>query len=254
MRRIANYISIMVLMLLAACNATEPKGEFEHKSYSIAYLRSMCSERSVAIKDDINIRGRVIANDKLGELRRGIVIADETGGIELKVDCNDIDLRLPLYSEVELRCTGLHVGREGLKCVLGAAPTQEYVVDRVSDEELDNVIAMRAIASTPPRAERRRICELTAYDILSYIRIDSIQFISEEQGLCWCKRDDSGALTTTTRHLTDSHDTLRVVVDKGAIYANEELPYGEFFAMGVLDYHDGDMALRIMNHQVIPYK
>ena len=254
MRRIANHISLLLCLAFCACTATEPTGNFEGESVSIAYLWSLCDDRSVAIKEDLRSRGFVVANDKLGELHRSIVVADDTGGIEIKIDCDDTDLYFPLYSEVDVYCSGLHIGREGLKSVLGTPPTAEYVVDRIPESEMHNIIDVRHTATTPPRAIRRKISELSSYDMLNYIRIDSVRFVDEELGERWVMLDDEGKTQTTIHHITDGTDFARIVVDKGVIYGIEELPGGELFCIGILDYYDGDLALRIINHQVITYE
>jgi hypothetical protein len=254
MRRIANHISLLLCLVFCACTATEPTGNFDGHNVSIAYLWSLCDDRSVAIKDDLRIQGFVVANNKLGELHRSIVVADETGGIEIKIDCDDTDLHFPLYSEVDVRCSGLHIGREGLKSVLGTPPTAEYVVDRIAESQMHNIIDVRHTAIAPPRAIRRKISELSSYDMLNYIRIDSVRFADEELGKRWVAYGDDGKPQTTIHHITDGTHFARVVVDKGVIYGIEELPSGEFFCIGILDYHDGDLALRITNHQVITYE
>jgi hypothetical protein len=142
MRRTAHYISLILCLLLASA-CSKDSSQNNPQRVSIAYLWSLCSERSVAIKSDIYIEGHVVANDKLGEKHKSIVIADNTGGIELKIEDEKINSYIPLFSHVELRCSGLHVGREGGKTVVGAPPTSEHVVDRITPDNIFWISAFR---------------------------------------------------------------------------------------------------------------
>ena len=252
MARIALHISLILSLLLslASCTTegiTSPRGEV-----SIAYLWSLCSERSTAIKKDLYIVGHVVANDKLGEKNKAIVIDDGSGGIELKIEGEDINSVAPLFSHVMLRCSGLNIGREGGKTVIGGAPTQDYVVDRIDKDNLLRYLTLLDNQNIIPEGERLTIKELDTRKMLRYVTLDNMLAIEEELGMTWCdiEQQSTEQYRTTVRHFHDHSDTLRVVVDGACHYANEKLPTHPCSLHGIVDWHDGDIALRISSHQV----
>lgn len=218
---------------------------------SVAYLWSLTSERSVTIKNDIYIVGYVVANDKLGELNNAIVIDDGSGGIELKVEGEEINAVVPLFSRVMLRCSGLNIGREGAKTVIGRAPTAEYVVDRIDRDDILNYLTLLDNQDTALVGERVTIEQANTDKMLRYVAISNLLPIKEEQGLTWCDSEQSSEEhRTSVRHFHDLSDTLRVVVDGACYYASERLPKQTCTLRGIVDWHDGDIALRISAHQV----
>ena len=74
----------VLLTLPAGCDrATQPEFTVRppEPQNSVAYLKSLCDGKSsVAIAQDITIRGFVTANDLYGEFHRTIVVEDASGG------------------------------------------------------------------------------------------------------------------------------------------------------------------------------
>ena len=83
-------ILLILLTLPAGCDrATQP--EFTvcppEPQNSVAYLKSLCDGKSsVAVTQDIIIRGFVTANDLYGEFYRTIVVEDASGGIAIAAE------------------------------------------------------------------------------------------------------------------------------------------------------------------------
>jgi hypothetical protein len=208
----------------------------------------------VAIKEDITISGTVVANDKYDEITHRIVVADNSGGIEIAIDSENIDVIFPLFSNVDVSVSGLYIGRQGGKCVLGKKPTGEYAVDRIKERELELYIRPNKDIATL-EATKMRIADIGTEHMLHYIYLNDVRFIDEESGLSWCDCDKFGQRINTIRHLTDGVDTLRVICSKECTYAASELPHGERICYGIVDYAEGDIALRITNNYIIkrPY-
>ena len=72
-------------LLLAGCDkATEPgfAETPEASQHTVAYLKSLCDGRaSIAVTQDVTIRGFITANDLFGEFDRTIVVEEASGGI-----------------------------------------------------------------------------------------------------------------------------------------------------------------------------
>lgn len=243
MRAIATIIS---LLCLVGCYS-EPYKTHETGLVSIAYLWSLSSGYSTPIRHDLWIEGCVVANDKMGETSHCFVLYDGTAGIEIKVDANNVDMLVPLHSHLRIDCVGLSIGREGGKCVLGTKPESHYVVDRIPTEELYSYVTILDNSNHVETPRQRSIGEITVMDMLTWVTVEGVRFI--DNGCSeWCYTDTLQRPQTTIHLITDQRDTMRVVVSKSVVYAPEPLPHGEHDLQGIVDWHDGDIALRVINH------
>ena len=250
MRRIALLCSLIITIV--GCSDNLPD-DYISGYVSVSYLRSCLRQSTTLITDDIYLSGVIIANDKYGELTKTVVVSDDSGGVAIDLDIEDIEARYPLFSSVRVRCSGLWLGSVGAKLVLGAEPTGEYIVDRIAEDRVYNHLFVTTINGTPaPR--RKSISELEYSDVMSMVIVDNLTPIAEEHGLRWTDIDlQSGRAVTAVRHLTDGQDTLRVVTTKDCQYAKESIPTLPMRLYGVLDWYGGDMALRVINHGIVIY-
>ena len=246
MPRIALFISCLLLL---GCTADS---HLRSRKVSIAYLWSLSSDRSVAVREDCYVEGRVVLTDKFGEVQRLAVIADASGCIELKVDSRNVERLLPVDAIVRVRCSGLYVGREGRKVVLGAPPTSEYVVNRIAEAELYNYVEVVDMWDTSDYAVRMALGDVGAEDVMRYVDIDGVWFVGADEGVRWCDCDAEGNYTESLRRLTDGRDTLRVVVGAAAEYAADVLPRGTLRCRGVVEWYQDSVALRIAHRHATP--
>lgn len=245
----------LLISLLFACVACSDNGEQTSSvegNISIAYLRSMADARSQRIKSDVWIEGCVVLNDKLGESYKSFVLYDGTAGVEVKVDLEDVDRVVPLYSGVRIRCEGLHIGREGERCVLGAEPTAEYVVDRIAESEMLNRLTICDEGDLRQRAQMKSIAEIGYSDMLAYVSIEGVRIVSEERSMLWCDANADDALSDSSlRHFTDGRDTLAVATLNRCYYATEPILDGEVTLTGVVDSYRGDLVLRLGDYKIL---
>jgi hypothetical protein len=238
---------ISALIFAVGCS-TEQRAVGE-REVSIAYLGTLVHYEAVLLKDDISISGRVVATDKMGEIANAVVIADETAGVALQVETSNSDIALPLYSKATVHCSGLYLAREGQRLVIGNRPTAEYSVDRLTDSDIALHTTIDTLLTTPPSALLRTIPDITSSDMLRYVLIDDVEFV--EQGKAWFDCDSLGSPLPSLRHITDGRDTLTVVVNDATIYGAEPLPSGTLNCYGIIDSHEGELVLRIINKQAI---
>lgn len=246
MLRIALFISCL---LLVGCTTDSHQ---RSRKVSIAYLWSLSSDRSVAVREDCYIEGRVVLTDKFSEVQRVSVIADASGCIELKVDSRNVERLLPVDALVRVRCSGLCVGREGRKVVLGAPPTSEYVVDRIAETQIYNYAEVVDMWDTSDYAVRMALGDICADDVMRYVDIDGVSFVGADEGIRWCDCDADGEFTESLRRLTDGVDTLRVVVGAATEYAADILPRGTLRCRGIVEWYRDSVALRIAHRHVTP--
>ena len=248
MRVIALIISM--LLACAACSSGSGHSGGVEGDVSIAYLRSMADARSQRIKSDIWIEGIVVLNDKLGESYKSFVVYDGTAGVEVKVDLEDVDRALPLYSGVRIRCEGLHVGREGERCVLGAEPTAEYVVDRIAENEVLNRMTINISGDSRERARTVAIADIGVGDLMDYVRIDGVWLVDEERGTAWCDAVSGSDFESSLRHFTDGVDILKVATLNGCDYATEPIDDGVVTLIGVVDSYRGELVVRLSDKKI----
>ena len=90
------YALISLLVVLLGCVAEEHP-QSEDRVTDIAYLWSLVKRGSQPVTEDITIRGTVVATDKLDEVSHCIVVADDSGGIEIAIDAESINPLIPLH-------------------------------------------------------------------------------------------------------------------------------------------------------------
>lgn len=246
MRRIALFISLISLSL--GCSDGEEMGG----AYSsIASLWHYVGQGTVLITDDIYICGSVVANDAYGELSSAIVVADASGGVMIELDMEGISDHYPLYSVVQVSCSGLWLGSVGPKLILGAEPTEKYVVDRMPAQMALNRVVPLAKNNDTPTIRHRTIAELEYRDVLSCVELEGLSLVESEHGLLWIDRDTlTNRPIPTLRHFAQGADTLRVVTNAECHYATEAISLSPLTVVGVLDWLDNDIALRVSGHQI----
>ena len=249
MRVIVRVISLVVATLLVSCGAEVESGM--RGEVSVVYLWSMLSDNSVLMTNDISIRGYVVANDRLSELTKSFVVADATGGVAVKVDTRCVDDIVPLYSEVVLYLSSLYLGREGARVVVGTAPTGQYTVDRIAEEEVLNRVKIISVGDTPPLAEPTMLCDISYDDIYKYVLLEGIWPVDVEQELRWCDIDaETGMYINTVRYFADGTDTIGIVTSGDCVYCGERIPKTKVRLAGIVDVFGSEVVFRITNHQV----
>ncbi len=124
--RPARLVLSVLLALSAGCDrATEPQFTVcpPESQHSVAYLKSLCDGKSsVAITQEITIRGFVTANDLYGEFYRTIVVEDTSGGIAIAAEGAPLADLFPFGIVANVRCNGLTLCDYGGKIRLGTTP------------------------------------------------------------------------------------------------------------------------------------
>lgn len=237
---------VTTLCLLSSCSNDVARGEV----HSIAYLKGLCRGTSCNIVEDVTIRGIVVANDWMGECYKSIIVADDSGGMEVAIDSYAIYELIPVYSEVEIFCNGLALSRVGGKLRLGLPSSEERYVENIPAAMVGRYI--RIVGERLRDYTPRRIDELCANDICTPVLIEQLRMAEGGGVLPWCDRDETGEFVTTTRTAIDaSGQTIEVRTPAGAIYAGEKTPEGTFSLGGVPDYTGEKIFMRITNHCII---
>lgn len=254
MRRIASLLTNILLLCAVGCSDAT-SGEYNDRpkgTVSIAHLKTMAKSASTAIVDDISVEGYVVANDLFGEYYKSIVISDTSGGIEVSVDLRRTATEFPISARVVIHCSGLAIGSNAGRLVLGAQPEAEYTIDRIPAADISRYISVdtnnpREIEPTP-----LSIAELTAAHIGNYVVIKGLNF-GDQAGKAWCERDSlTGKHTTTQRTAYDSEGReIGIRIISTCNYRDEVIPAGTGDLYGVVECYNGEYSLRIVNHGIM---
>lgn len=246
--RCGTLVRIEALQLRPDDGEPAPETWSGYHTFADASGRTLCTKASVTLTRDIRLRCVVTANDHYGEFDRTLVVADASGGIEVAVDAADLYRDYPLGANLTLYCNGLALGDYGGKIQLGAPPRGDYAVDRIPARELSRYLRCNDSGTLQRDFVRRSISEISLRDVDTYVRFDQVRFTT--QGT-WCDIDPlSGKRLTTERTIVDSTGaTFRVRTLGSAHYAGEPLPKGKGSLCGIVDYFNGEYALRVTNYE-----
>lgn len=264
MRRIANqYLNLLGLLFVSfaisfcgGCRDEAPSAWHDEPDLSgritIAHLKTLSTALSTPILSDIVIEGYIVANDLYGEYRKSIILCDDSGGIEISVDCDNTAVRFPLSAHVVVQCNSLALGDYGGMLILGAQPSGEFLVDRIAEYDIERYFTIDK--QNPRQIEPATItlAELSPRHINNFILLEDVTF-GEQAGLSWCERDaETGEFITTERTLWDRNGdsvTLRMLGE--CSYASEVIPadYGMIAAM--VEYFNDRYVLRIINRNIL---
>lgn len=242
---------ISLLILLTGCDrATKPDYVIcpPEPQNSVAHLKSLCDGKSsVAVTQDITIRGFITANDLYGEYDRAIVVEDGSGGITIAADHTSLADLFPVGYIATVRCNGLTLCDYGGKIQLGTTPGDDGP-GRIPRDEL-----ARYIRAEAPAGETRPV-QCLAFDAISARHIDTrvcFEGVHFVEAANWCDTDPETHRTITTeRQIADTQGRTFIVRTAGTCtYAKEPVPQGTGSLYGIIDYFAGKYTLRVTNRE-----
>lgn len=235
MKRISIFVSAL---LLAGCCRTVSSPQIVYTS--VAALKESYAGYPRRITEDITLLLWVGSSDRFGNFAGSITAQDATGGIEIKLDCDELFRHFPQRSPITVRCQGLWLGASGGGLCLGWTPTSDYSTDYIPEEHIPMHIKIPDSAPVTAPARDTRIDALDGTLINCLVGFSDVQFIGEETSCAW--GDESGA---ATRHIIDRKgDTLDVYVRSQAQFAVKPLPTGSGYIEGILNRYAGRYSLR----------
>lgn len=210
---------------------------------SIAFLKSKYAGHPVVISDDLRIAGTVVSTDRYGNYHKTVAIVDQTAGIELRVDMEEIfNLLHPGY-KVVVHCNSLTLGAYGGLVQLGSAGSPGYETGYIGEAAFAGHLQVTGKAEEAPVAERLTIAELAPRYLSCLVRISGVQFSDSELESNW-SGDDADA----DRILEDGGgNTLIVRTSFRADFAHEPLPAGSGYIEGILSWFNDHYQLRVVD-------
>lgn len=257
-------LGLLSLLALAACDRTTRIGDVPDPGdgpgpgtgttpvKTIVDLKARCTQNSVAITEDITLTGTVTGNDHYGEFYKTLVIQDASGGIMLSVDGTGLSDEFPIGAGVELHCNGLSLGRYGGKVQAGATPEPggAYSVGRIASADLGRYLRRDKSRDGFAEPAVPTFDRIGTAHIDTFVCFEDVRFV--EQGVGWCDIDPvSGEALDTQRQIEDSAgNRFFVRTESTCLYAKSLLPAGRGKVYGIVDYFNGEYALRVSSYMV----
>lgn len=213
---------------------------------SIAYLKSMWEGHPKVITEDCIIRGRVVSTDLFGNFYHSIFVQDDTAGIEVLLNGNNLYETFLFKGYVEIRLLKLTLGAYGGFVQLGYSGSgTDYQVTAIPESEIYRLVKSYTPAEiTDFDYDSYTVSELTDRQLGKFICVAGVEIIEEQMGLALC---DEGEVTERT--LRDvSGNTIGLRTFPWALFAYDKLPLGSGNVYGILTSFNGQYRMRINNY------
>lgn len=231
-------LAMVSLMTVTSCSdlkydaplLTEPKVEGLTPNITISELKKqyagVADRTAKEIEYDYILRAVVSANDASGNIYKQIYVQDETGGIAVSIDQNEINGTYPVGQEVYIKLHGLAISVYGGQPSIGH-PTADK--NRIPFE----IVKESLLPNGWPDADRVeprtvRIADFSDEMVGTLVRLDNVLF--EEAGQPFAPPQE-----TVNRLITQGDGSSVVVRNSGyAQFAQDLLPQGVGSVVGVL--------------------
>lgn len=192
------------------------------------------------IKDDVILKGIVIADDASGNWYRTFVVQDETGGIEVLMNISDSYVFYPSGREVYIKLKNLVLGDYNNLIQLGGFIKEDNSLGPIIDL---NGHIVKGLKKGLPAPKVKKIVELTLDDISTLIQIKDVQFATSDTNRTFA---DAVTKTAYNRTLEDCDKKNVLVRTSGfAAFAGAKLPKGGGTFTGVLSIYRSDLQFLI---------
>ncbi|NLA64063.1 MAG: hypothetical protein GX857_12790, partial [Bacteroidales bacterium] len=197
--------------------------------------------------DDYVVQGKIISSDKEGNIYKSLVIQDETGGIEIKINSSGLYNYFKQGTTVFLRANKLKVGAYGGTLSIGSVPVDKnYENDFIPATVMENYI-IKAGKGEPVKPTLLTIPTLKSEYNNMLIKLDNVQFLQSEVANDLTFADGVNQ-QTENRTLVDAKGNRLVVRTSGyARFAQTLLPLGSGSVTGILTYFHETAQLTIIS-------
>lgn len=246
-------LAVAAIVTISSCSdlkydaplLTEPKVEGLTPNVTIAELKreysDLADRTSKEIEYEYVLKAVVSANDVSGNIYKQIYIQDETGGIAVSIDQNEIAGTYPVGQEVFIDLHGLAISMYGGQPSI-AHPTAQK--NRIPFE----IVKKKMLPNGWPNADlvqpkTVKISDLTDDLVGRLIRIDNVYF--EQKG-----QPFAPAQETVNRLVTDAKGASIIVRNSGyADFAADKLPEGTGSIVAVLSKFGNDYQLFLRSRE-----
>jgi hypothetical protein len=246
------FFAFTVLFTAASCVDQDfdapPAGGFDPNlatNATIADLKALHVPGDyVEITDDLVIDALVISSDEAGNFFKQLVIQDETGGIEIRIDVANLHNEFPVGRKIYLKAKGLWISDYNGLIQLGAGEGVDDDGDpeliRIPQTLVDNFF-VKATFGNPVIPKIKTIDELTLADVSTLIQFDGVQFINADAGEIY-----ADSALTKNMEVEDCADNTLILRNSGfADFRAQLTPTGNGTLVGILGVFRDDYQFMI---------
>lgn len=215
---------------------------------TIAELKQLYdgSEDFVTIEEDIILGAVVAANDQSGNFYRQIIISDESGGIELKINDNDLYNQYPLGQLLYIKVQNLILGSYGGIVQLGGTVYDSggLRLGGIETNKLPEHV-FRISGGEIPEPTILSLGGNLDDHIYTMVQLENVQFTEANLGMPFANPSQ-----TTNRTITDCDgNTIIVRTSSFANFASYDVPEGNGTIKAVLTKFVNDYQLVINEYE-----
>ncbi len=220
---------------------------------SVAGLKNLYIDGTHSIGTTACITATITANDLYGEFSESLILQDDSGGIELKVDLDSNLYLYPIGATISLYCSDLWLTSNGGTIFMGGEPSADSDVETLSIDEFEARLLGIDYQSDIIAPQMVTIAELNTSLISCFVSIESLTLLSDEEYTSFCSYDeDSGRRLSTSHTLTDeSGDQIELFVPSSVSYAAEVIPSGSLTLYAILNSFYGSYSLQLVERRIL---
>lgn len=214
---------------------------------TIAELKAMHTFGDLEpVPDGVVISGVIVSSDESGNFFRQLIVQDETGGIEIRVDATNLSAIYPPGRRIFVKCSGLWLGDFNNLSQLGAAPAEnddgDLELQRIPESVVDDYI-LRGTYGNAVQPKVKKIEELTLADVSTLIQLDEVQFIGADTSSTYA---DGNSNISFNLEIEDCAKDRVILRSSGfSTFANAPVPNGNGTIVGILGVFGSDLQLLI---------
>ena len=245
MNKLFLLLGVIFLSLTACVDNSFDEPEFLFEDPDIEVTTSIAQLKATHVNGQFEqlesgvISGIVVANDKSGNFYETIVIADATGGIEVKLEKRSLFNTFPVGRRVFVKLAGLVMGDYNELIQIGFATgdngfttiPSEYVDDFVTGGSLNNAFQVDTLT----------IQQLSESYMSMLVVLKDVQFTQEELGKTYA---DGQFKLTVNRDIENCSGREIILRTSGyASFASQTVPDGKGTITAVLSRYRDDFQL-----------
>lgn len=230
------------------------------KNTNIAELKSIypskliqLSDTTFSNRDSIIIEGIVISDDKAGNFYKTIVIQDNTGGIEVKLEKTTLYNDYRRGQRVTILCNNLYLGDYGGLVQLGSAYTEDGI-KQLGGIQGDILIKKHVYKNgrtlVPITPINLLVSNMVPSNLSRLVKVDDVEFLkisSPENGnrLTYADAVNKESIDHTLDGCSQTFLNFALRTSGFAKFAKDTIPSLKGSITGILSYYNGTYQLMI---------
>ncbi len=254
MRKILILLSVVFIASCVDHTFDEPPGfspEVVEANASVGdLLDRWIPESFVQVTDELTFKARVVANDESGNFYKQLVLQDETGGIQVRLDAIGLFNEFPIGREVAVKCKDLYISDfQGLPQLSAAEGSGADISSIAIPEPLIPEFVFNTTSTEEVAAEVIGVNQTSDDLINTLVKFENVQFTV---GSVAKPLADAANQFSLNHDIEDCNENQVLLRTSGfASFASETTPPGKGSIEGILSKFRDDYQLLIRDYSAI---